>query len=110
MTNNSELEKEIKERVKVALTETKSDDPVVHLAWLAKGIDLWHRSNKKSGHSPENAMKHIISSATRLIHTETQRAVEEHIKPYLDECEAQNGIRHCKNCGLEPINHKEKKS
>lgn len=60
----------IDERFKIATTKQTSTDPVVQIAWLAQGIDLWHRSGQKRGHSPEKAMWHIISSVTRLIEEE----------------------------------------
>ena len=79
MTNQAsedELEHLIEERVKIA-SETKSGDRVVHIAWLADGIDLWNRSNGKFGHSPEDARRYIISSVTRLIRTEKLKLLAE---------------------------------
>ncbi len=80
MTNQAsedELDKLIEERVKIASTKTKSGDEVVHIAWLADGIDLWNRSNGKFGHSPEDARRYIISSVTRLIRTEKLKLLAE---------------------------------
>ena len=57
----------IEERIKVASTQTKSNDDVVQIAWLADGIDLWHRSNGKMGHSPADARRYIISSISRYV-------------------------------------------
>lgn len=62
-----ELETLIERRIKEASTATKSSDEVVHIAWLADGIDLWHRSNGKRGHSPTKARRYIISSVSRAI-------------------------------------------
>ena len=79
LANNTEDEaKQLnEERVKIASTETKSGDEVVHIAWLADGIDLWNRSNGKFGHSPEDARRYIISSVTRLIRTEKLKLLAE---------------------------------
>lgn len=67
----SQVDKELKQliakRIEIATTKTKSDDPIVQIAWLAQGIDLYHRSDGKRGHSPEKAMEYIISSITRHI-------------------------------------------
>ena len=65
--SEKELEALIAKRIEIATTKTKSDDPIVQIAWLAQGIDLWHRSDKKRGHSPEKAIGYIISSITRHI-------------------------------------------
>ena len=75
--SEDELKKLIEERVKIASTGTKSGDEVVHIAWLADGIDLWNRSNGKFGHSPEDARRYIISSVTRLIRTEKLKLLAE---------------------------------
>lgn len=72
---DEQLEELIERRIKMASTETKSTDEVVQIAWLADGIDLWHRSSGKMGHSPANARRYIISSITRLI--ASQKAIWE---------------------------------
>jgi len=64
----SQIEKLIQERFEIAVNKTTSKDSVVHIAWLAKGIDIWHKSGGKMGHTPEDAMQYIISSVTRLLH------------------------------------------
>jgi len=64
--SNEDLDELIAKRIEIANTNTSSGDKVVQIAWLAKGIDLWHKSDGKFGHSPEDAMKYIISSVTRL--------------------------------------------
>ena len=63
----SNIDDLIDRRVLEAKNSTKSDDEVVHIAWLARGIDLWHKSGGKMGHPPEKAERYIISSVTRLI-------------------------------------------
>jgi hypothetical protein len=67
MNQPSEVDDLIEQRIKIASTESKSNDEVVQIAWLADGIDLWHRSDGKRGHSPAEAQRYIISSVTRLI-------------------------------------------
>ena len=82
-SKQEELDKLIAERFEISKTQTSSSDPVVQIAWLAKGIDIWHMTNGKMGSSPENAMHYIISSVTRLIHSETVAArKDEHDKLY----------------------------
>lgn len=75
--SEDELDNLIEKRIKIASTETKSGDEVVHIAWLADGIDLWNRSNGKFGHSHEDARRYIISSVTRLIRTEKLKLLAE---------------------------------
>lgn len=65
--NRQQRDELIEERIKLASTQTKSDDDVVQIAWLADGIDLWHRSGGERGHSPAEARRYIISSITRLV-------------------------------------------
>ena len=66
----------IQDRVDAAKNLTQSDDEVVQIAWIADGIDLWHRSGGKHGHSPDTARHYIISSVTRLIESEASRRVD----------------------------------
>lgn len=39
----------------------------------------------------------------RNIEQAKSEAIAAYIKPHLDACESQNGIRRCKNCGLEDL-------
>lgn len=64
--NEKTLGNLIKERI-TASNGTTSDDRVVQIAWLADGIDLWHKSNGQRGHSPVKARRFIISSMSRLL-------------------------------------------
>lgn len=32
-------------------TKTSSPNPLVHILWLLDGVDLWHRTEGKYGHS-----------------------------------------------------------
>lgn len=71
---DSELDELIEQRIKTASTETKSDDPVVQIAWLADGIQVWHSSNGKRGHGPAETRRYIISSISRLIASQRKEA------------------------------------
>ena len=65
------------ERINLAIAEskkTKSADPLAHLAWLVEGLELWHRSNGKHGHSPDDCKRFVISSAAHLLAKETAKA------------------------------------
>lgn len=67
MTSDSELDELIEKRIKIASTETKSDDRVVQIAWLADGINVWYQTNGERGNSPAEARRFIISSISRLL-------------------------------------------
>jgi hypothetical protein len=91
--SEEKLRQLIEERIKIASTRTKSDDEVVQIAWLADGIDIWHSSDGKRGHSPAKARRYIISSVTRLITTlqrQHERELVEAVKDpfdYVEPCE-----------------------
>jgi hypothetical protein len=58
----------IQQRIGTALAESKnskSEDDIAHLLWLAQGIDIWHRTNGSRGHSLEDAMKYLANSIVR---------------------------------------------
>lgn len=76
----SELEKLIEKRIKIASTETTSDDEVVQIAWIADGLDLWYRTKGERGHSPAQTRRYIISSVTRLL----QQARVAEVERYAD--------------------------
>ncbi len=87
-TNTTEsLDELIERRVNEAATKTKSPDSVVQIAWLAQGIDIWHKSNGKMGNSPEDAQRYIISSVTRLLQQEVLRGRVEVLNRLLKEAE-----------------------
>jgi hypothetical protein len=80
MSAKDELQDTIDKRVEEAESKTTSDDEVVQIAWLASGIDIWHRSGGKHGLSPSDAVRYIISSVTRYTArqvAEAQRETEE---------------------------------
>lgn len=72
---DKELDAIIERRIEIAKDATDSNDPVVQIAWLAQGIDVWHRTNGKRGHSPNQARSYIISSVTRLLDAHTKQAI-----------------------------------
>jgi hypothetical protein len=74
---DGELEKLIEKRIKIASTETKSDDEVVQIAWLADGIDVWYQTNGERGNSPAAVRRYLISSITRLIAASRQKWLAE---------------------------------
>lgn len=90
---SDELDEIIEKRIRIASEQTKSEDEVVHIAWLAKGIDLWHKSNGKVGHSPEEAERYIISSVSRLIADKQAEAVTEFIESIANEGVQKTGTR-----------------
>lgn len=83
--SDEELETLIQKRIDIADAKTESSDNVVHLAWLVQGLDLWHRSNGKMGHSPAEAQRFIISQATRLIESEKAHALTAYKKELLSK-------------------------
>lgn len=66
-----DIDKLIEQRVQEAKTKTKSDDEVVQIAWLARGIDVWYKTNGDRGNSPDDAERYLISSITRLLDRHT---------------------------------------
>lgn len=92
MNNDKDIdEKDLKEliewRVQIATNHTKSKDEVVQIAWLADGIDIWHKSDGKRGHSPEQARHYIISSITRLLQSERNKTLEM-VRGALPDCDS----------------------
>ena len=79
----SDIDKLIEQRIQDAKNNTKSSDEVVHIAWLARGIDIWHESGGKMGNSPDDAERYIISSVTRLISTAVREARIDENERYL---------------------------
>src|SRR4051812_26455238 len=74
---DKELNELIAKRIDIAATQTKSDDEVVHIAWLADGINVWYQTNGDRGNSPEEARRYIISSVTRLLSKAQLQLVDE---------------------------------
>lgn len=93
--NEEELDQLIERRIKIASTETKSTDPVVQIAWLADGIDVWHLSKGKRGNSPAKARRYIISSVSRYVE-QAQREMldelEEAVAPNSDNATKQDFV------------------
>lgn len=50
----------------VERTKTSSNNPLVHIIWLMDGVDLWHRSEGKFGHTIEDARRYMASQLVRL--------------------------------------------
>lgn len=51
---------------------TKSDNPIVHILWLAQGVDIYNRTDGQRGHSLDNAQKYIASQLLNNFMTKAQ--------------------------------------
>ena len=60
-----EIEQAIQTAIDEAKNTTKSDNPVTHILWLVQGLDLWHRTNGKMGHSLDEVVRYVASSVIR---------------------------------------------
>jgi len=56
----------IKSRVEKVIEDTRSSsastDPLVHIAWLVNGLDLYHRSGGTAGYTLDEAQRFVVST------------------------------------------------
>ena len=57
---------DVDEILKEASSKTKSDNDLVHIAWLIQGLDIWHKSGGKVGHSLEKCQRYVLNRITNL--------------------------------------------
>lgn len=58
----SEVEERVSQAISTAQSANRSADPLVSIAWLIAGLDLWHRSGGTSGHSLPECQSYVLSS------------------------------------------------
>jgi len=70
-SEDEEANDAIKARVASIVAETRatatSDDPLVQIAWIIFGLDMWHRTNGNMGHSPDLTVEYVTSRVLRLL-------------------------------------------
>lgn len=62
---DDQIEKRAREIAEEARAVVVSDDPLVHIAWLIHGLDIWHRTGGKLGHSLDKTVFYVTSNILR---------------------------------------------
>lgn len=71
------LNKANDELIERAKSSANSSDPLIHLLWKIDGLDIWHRTGGKRGHSLEDCKRYALASVSEAInHRLTQFAEE----------------------------------
>ena len=88
---NNETIKELE----IAETQTKSDDPLVHILWLVDGLDLHHRSKGKMGHNLGDTKRYVLAQTKALL-TYSEKLFDpfDFVEPCEPDCSAERHAYH----------------
>jgi len=73
---------------------------VLYLLALSAWIIRLQQFMSNGFESVEGGLRYVQGLFFRYETPDSDEAIQAYIKLYLDTCEAQNGVRVCKNCGL----------
>lgn len=59
------------------LGKVSSENELTKIGWLVFGLDLWHQTEGKFGHSKEDATRYVISSVAHLLARHRDEAARE---------------------------------
>lgn len=60
-----DADRRVNEVLELSKSKTSDSGPIVHILWLVEGLDLYHRTGGKMGHSLDDCKRYIASQIIR---------------------------------------------